>query len=243
MKVLIIDDEPRQLNYLEKKIQKHCPEVKEIEKLTSPVDGLKHIKNKAFDLLFLDVEMPEMTGFEFIEIVGVDKVPPVIFTTAYSKYAVEAFKVNAIDYLLKPVDPEELKNAVKKVSSTKRNQSGIEALLSNQPETLENRIVLTEGQTYLFVRPEEIIYVQGSGSYSTFYLSENRKVTTSKRLNYYWQRLSEKIFIRPHQSFLVNQSAISGYDKANGGELILNSNLRVPVSRRMKEEIKILLKV
>ncbi len=239
MKTLIIDDEKRQLDYLESKLEKWVLEISEIVKTQSPIEGLKLLRSTNFDLLFLDVEMPEMTGFELIEIIGADSLPPVIFTTAYSKYAVRAFKVNAIDYLLKPADPEELVRAVDRVQSERVAQKkSVDDLLNNLPSSEDDRLVIAQGQTYFFIQIEDIVHIQGSGSYSDFFLSDGRRLTVSKRLNLYWKRLTGKSFIRPHQSHIVNKQHIKGYSKSDGGSLILSGDHSIPISGKMREEIK-----
>ncbi len=238
MTTLIIDDEFMQANYLTEMINKHCKDLKVTAHFDNPVEGLKYLSNNSVDLLFLDVEMPEMTGFEFIEIFGIEKLPPVIFTTAYSKYAVNAFKINALDYLLKPVDPDELKRAVKKAKQANDTTAQLQNLLNQPVSESADRLILTEGQSHVFVKLSEIIYIKGSGSYTYFHLQNGDKITTSKRLNYYWNKLENTTFIRCHQSFVVNTTHVQRYDKADGGELLLTLNYTIPVSSRLREEVK-----
>ncbi len=240
MRILIIDDQKRQIDYLEELIKSHLPEVEILGKFQNPIEALKYVKTNVVDLILLDIEMPEMTGFEFLEILGLDAAPAIIFTTAYSKYAVEAFKVNAIDYLLKPIDPDELVSGVNKVRQNQNNNStvSLESILQSPPISFDNRIVITEGQTYTFIPFEEIIRVQGSGSYATFYLLNDTKKMTSKRLNIHWKRLENNGFIRPHQSHVVNLKHIISYNKEDGGTLFLKNDFYVPVSPNLKTEVK-----
>ncbi|UTW63247.1 response regulator transcription factor [bacterium SCSIO 12741] len=240
MHALILDDEINPANHLKALLKKYCPEVTSITILTNPVEALLYLKKESTQLLFLDIEMPEMNGFEFIEIVGVENLPGVIFTTAHSKYAVQAFRVNPIDFLLKPVDENELVEAVSRVTSTEVNdlESKLESLLNHFPEPFHKRIPLTEGQSYHFVEIDQIIRVKASGSYSEFYLKEGRKILTSRRLKYYADRLEKRGFIRTHNSHLVNVQCVKTFIRSNGGELELEGGHFVPVSLRMKDHVK-----
>jgi two-component system LytT family response regulator len=240
MKILLVDDQQNQLDYLEIQLQRTLLKEVHIVKVQNPIEGLKILKNNSFDLLFLDIEMPEMTGFELIDIFGLENLPPVIFTTAHSKYAVNAFRVNAIDFLLKPIDPEELNQALSKIeeSSVKSQKELLNELIDNLPVSDDKRLVLAQGQTYLFISYDDIICIQGSGSYSDFFLTDGRKLTASKRLNHFWKRIEGKGFMRTHQSHIVNEQHIIGYKKADGGEILLKNNLQAPVNTQIKEKLK-----
>lgn len=240
MRIVLIDDEKRQLDYLETQIKRLNLQLEEIVKIQNPIEALKPLKIRHFDLVFLDIEMPEMTGFELIEIIGLEDLPPIIFTTAHSKYAVDAFKVNAIDYLLKPVDPDELMQSIKKaIQKNSHQKRSLEAVIQNPPVSADKRLVIAQGQTYLFVPYDTIIRIEGSGSYSDFYLVDGRKITASKRLNIYWKRLNGGLFLRPHQSHIVNRKHIQGFSKSDGGSLILKNDYFVPISSKMRDEIKL----
>jgi len=217
MRILIIDDQKRQIDYLEELIKSHLPEVEILGKFQNPIEALKYVKTNVVDLILLDIEMPEMTGFEFLEILGLD-----------------------VDYLLKPIDPDELVSGVNKVRQNQNNNStvSLESILQSPPISFDNRIVITEGQTYTFIPFEEIIRVQGSGSYATFYLLNDTKKMTSKRLNIHWKRLENNGFIRPHQSHVVNLKHIISYNKEDGGTLFLKNDFYVPVSPNLKTEVK-----
>lgn len=240
MTILLVDDQKNQLDYLEIQLQRSRLKEIHIVKVQNPIEGIKLLKNETFDLIFLDVLMPEMTGFELIEIFGLENLPPIIFTTAHSKYAVNAFRVNAIDFLLKPIDPEELNQALLKIeeSSVNIQKESLTALIDHLPVSDDKRLVLAQGQTYLFISYEDIICIQGSGSYSDFFLMDGRKLTASKRLNHFWKRIEHKGFIRTHQSHIVNEQHILGYKKTDGGEVLLKNNLQVPVNSQTRDEIK-----
>lgn len=240
MKAIIIDDKKRQIDYLEFIIEENCKTLEIVGKFQSPIEALKFLGSNSTDIIFLDVEMPEMTGFEFIEIVGLDNLPAIIFTTAHSKYAVSAFKVNAIDYLLKPIDPNDLKRAVNRaaIADQINAMSKLNNLIENPPKTFDSRLTLCSGQTYSFVLLQDIIYIKSDGGYSTFFMKNNRTATTSKWLNNYWKRLEGHNFIRPHQSYVVNIAHVLTFNKSDGGELILTEDHHIPVSSRMKDAVK-----
>ncbi len=240
MTAIIIDDEFIQSDYLQTKLNQYCPSVEILASFQNPVVALKYLQKNSIDLIFLDIEMPEMTGFEFIEIVGVKKIPNIIFTTAHSNYAVNAFRVNAIDYLLKPIDKDELINAVEKIDlkDFEGREKRITSIIKSRLDDNETRLVLTEGKSHTFVSLKEIIRIEGSGSYSDFFMTDGSKITTSKRLNFYWKKLENLTFIRPHQSHIVNIDHILKYDKTDGDGLLLSNKEYVPISTRLKQEIK-----
>ncbi|MFT5823174.1 MAG: two-component system LytT family response regulator [Crocinitomix sp.] len=238
MITVIVDDEFMQSGYLEQQLIKHCPEIETIQVFNDPKDALLFLNKNKVDLIFLDIEMPGMNGFEFIEIAGLDNLPPVIFTTAFSEYAVNAFKVNAVDYLLKPVVADELITAVEKVKLRNGAQENLSVLMQMTPDPFEKRLVVMDGQRHVFIQFDNIIRIEGSGSYSIFHLINKEKITASKRLNYYWKKLDSHTFIRPHQSHIVNSKYILSYSNLNGGELILTEAHSAPVSSRLKQSIK-----
>lgn len=240
LEVLIVDDEFIEGELLRKSLLDKCPIVKNISNFQNPTEGLLYLRDNHVDLLFLDVQMPGMNGFEFIDIVGPLNMPPVIFTTAFSKYAVKAFKVHALDYLLKPVDDDELVAAVNKAVGAKQNElkEQLLNLMEEPPERFNDRIALSEGQTHHLIRVNDIVRVEGSGSYSAFYLNNGKRVTTSKPLNTYFERLQNQGFIKSHQSHLANPRYINGYRLSNGGELLLENTEIIPVSTRRREYVR-----
>lgn len=238
MKVLLIDDQKNHLEHLEIQLRQLYPNNLTIEKIQNPLNAINKLSSEAFDLTFLDVEMPELTGFELIEIVGVSNLPPIIFTTSHSKYAVEAFKVNAIDYLLKPINLTELVRATERAMQFKLNQHALQSIIEDPPVTNDNRIVVVQGQTYLFIAHADIVRIEGKGSYADFHLVDGRRITTSKRLNVYWKQLNQTTFFKPHKSHIVNQIHVIGYSKSDGGVILLKNNHDVPVSIQLRDEVK-----
>lgn len=239
IRAIIIDDEPRIRQGLAIMIRTHCPDVTLAGEADGVNSGFHEINRLQPDLVFLDVQMEDGTGFDLLE--KFEKIDfHIIFVTAYQEYAIKAFKFSAIDYLLKPLDPEELVGALERLRNILETEQELRVtnLLSNlnehRPE--EKKIVLRTSEKFHFVKISEIIYCEGGGNYTTFYLEGGNKVIISKSLKEYEEILSEYSFFRPHKSFLVNMSFLTGYEKGEGGYIILSGQIKIPISYRKKEE-------
>ena len=242
MKALIVDDEFMPAEFLEELIKKHCPKIIEIEVLNDPEEAILFLCNNKVDLLFLDIEMPGISGFDLLEALPKKTIPPVIFTTAYQEYAMQAFDLNAIHYLLKPIHPQKLIEAVSRVSKsdsnlTARVLSAIQAVKSDEANEVE-KISLPEGQSYHLVSQEDIIQIEGAGSYSTFHLLNDRKIMVSKRMKLYEDQLDQRKFIRTHQSHIVNREYVTTYHRTDGGYLELMNGNTVPISSGLRSSVK-----
>src|SRR6187402_1352361 len=185
IKAIIIDDEPQNAGSLEKDLATHCPYVQTIATCYSAKEGILAIRKEKPDLVFLDIEMPWMNGFEMLEVIGEINFN-IIFTTAHDKFAAQAFRISAVDYLLKPIDSSDLKSAVKKAEEKiqlKHGQANIENLLQNmkQPST-EQRIALPNKDGYEFMEVSQIIYCQAEGAYTKVFLNNKRYILVSKSL-------------------------------------------------------------
>lgn len=238
MKAIIIDDEPDAIKTLEWEITKHCKEIEIVGKYTNPNEGLEAIKKEIPDILFLDIQMPKLNGFDLL-----DKIPVinfnVIFVTAYDEYAVKAFRINAVDYLLKPIIASDLLDAIKRVNVKNSLNHKTEIDNTLQIEKLKknfNKIPLTDADGIEFVFPNQIVYCQSEGSYS-YVILEDKKVLITKSLGEMEEFLSEHNFIRTHRSFIVNLNHISKYVKNDGGFLVMSNGDQVAVSRRKKEDL------
>lgn len=242
IKAIIIDDEPHCLESLSLDLVKYCPEIEVVKMLSSSKDGLKYIKNCKPDLLFLDIEMPWMNGFELLEYLSpIDF--EVIFVTAYDSYAVNAFKVNAIDYLMKPIDKEDLKSAVAKVKdklTTKDSGNDkIHHLLDQYFNSKsQKKIVFPEKDRQKFVDPNDIISVKAESNYSQVIIEGESPLTLSITLKAIEEKLEGLGFMRVHHSYLVNIDKVSQYVKSEGGYLIMCDNSIIPISRSKKSELK-----
>lgn len=245
MKAIIIDDKKDPKEVLINLLGKYCSEIEILATAENVAEGIKTIQKYEPQLVFLDVEMPDGTGFDLLEKIGNISFK-VIFTTGYEKYAIKAFKFSAVDYLLKPVDVDDLINAVKKAKVEIKNevlQLKVGTLLSNIQEFSDTlkKIVLRDAESLHIVQVAEIIRLEASDNYSTFYLTENRQILISKSLKEYENLLSQAGFFRCHQSHLINLNAMQRFDKRDGGVLVMNDDSKVPISKRKKEELFALL--
>lgn len=245
MRTLIIDNEEQIRTALKKQLVALCPSVTEIKEASGVVTGLKAIGDFKPDLVFLDVEMDDGTGIELITQLKNFNFQ-LVFITAHDKYAVNAFKLSAIDFLLKPIDADDLINAVDKVVRQIKNTS-LEFQFQILQESLssitvnEKKIVLKDSESIYFVKVSDIVHCKAEGPYTEFYLIPQQKIIISKSLKEYEELLEPYGFIRTHHSHLINIKRIVRFDKANGGTLILENKQTIPVSQRKKEQIMELL--
>ncbi|MCB0665729.1 MAG: response regulator transcription factor [Saprospiraceae bacterium] len=232
---LIIDDEKRALNGLKLLLETHIPEIRPIYTALGSSEGYSEIQKLHPDLVFLDVEMPGMTGFEMLEALRDTRIN-VIFTTAYDHYAIKAIRFSAIDYLLKPIDVQELKAAVNRYLHRPLPQEHLNPLIDNLVSNLKTRqfkkprlaITTTGGLTFLDI--DEIVHCEADNNYTIFHLSGGKRFISSKTLKEYDDLLSEYDFLRVHQSYLVNPVYIKEYSQK--GNLELKEGRTVNVSRR-----------
>jgi two-component system, LytTR family, response regulator len=240
VKALLIDDEERATDALRLMIEKFIPEINQVAVCNDARLAAKMIHNFQPSLVFLDIRMPHLTGFDILnQIPG--KQFKVIFTTAYNEFAVKAIRFSAFDYLLKPIDVEELIMAVKRFMQSDENYTHQQALLQNimynmkAPDNGELRLALPTREGIYFVTAGEIIRCEALGNYTKFYLQNNRQFIISKTLGEYEEMLVPHQFIRTHKSHLVNRSFISFID--HEGFIVLKDSTKVEVSRRRKEEV------
>jgi two-component system, LytTR family, response regulator len=239
MKAILIDDEKNALEMLEWMLQKNCPEVEIMAMCDSPLDGLEKIKSLKPDVIFLDIEMPQLNGFDLLDRLGKHD-SDVIFTTAYNQFAIKAFKVCALDYLLKPIDPEDLKATVQKAANKKNKMSPeqLDLLLSYmKPEKPKSkRIALTASDHLIFVETEKIIYCESDSNYTLFFLTDGQKIIVSKTLKDVEEILEGSDFFRVHASYLINMKHVSKFTRGDGGYVVMSNNQHITVSRKKKDE-------
>ncbi len=238
---LIIDDDPFILDLLQDKLNQYTPEVEVLATAISGTDGLQKIKTYRPDLVFLDVEMNDMTGFEMLA--KIDDISfQTIFITSYSHYAIKAIRFNALDYLVKPIDLEELKQAIKRYKSQLkkniRSNNVQQALINLKTQNVADQILILhtqEGELRLVLK--SIIRIEGERNYSKIFLTNNKKKLVTKTLSDMEDLLIDKDFIRCHKSHLVNATHINSYP--NSISIILSDNTKIPIARRKKEEFKL----
>lgn len=241
MNILIIDNEEELRMGLKKLLQTYCPQVKIINEAIGVKTGLDAISNFNPDVVFLDMEMGDGTGVDLLnQLRSYDF--QLIFITAFDKYAVDAFKFSAIDFLLKPIDPEDLIDAISKAQNNIHNQNlqkQLQILYEGMGSirTNEKKIVLKDNESIHFIRIQDIIRCEADGPYTKFYITNSNPILISKSLKEYDEVLTPYGFIRCHHSHLVNTGKILRFDKLDGGELILENKDMVPVSHRKKEQV------
>lgn len=236
---IILDDEPRNVKLLKAMLQEYCPFANIIAAETDAVKGLTMIESLQPQLVFLDVEMPALNGFDLLK-----KLEPlafeVIFVTAYGKYAIDAFEAHATGFITKPVNADKLvaavETAAKRVEEKNINRN-IFSLLSQHTKTeSDEKIPLATANGMVFIKMCEVVYCESSGNYTLFYLQDERKLTVTRQLGEYEKLLPEKNFIRIHDKFIINLSYIREYVRGSGGDVILENGKELPVAARRKDD-------
>jgi two-component system, LytTR family, response regulator len=237
LRAIIVDDEPYCCDTLETMLEKYCPDVELIAICHSGEEGNDAINKLQPDLVFLDIEMPRMNGFDMLQKLGTVRFE-IIFTTSFDQYALKAIRFSALDYLLKPIDKDDLQAAVKKVFQ--RIQKPIAQQLQllmqklQQPSNPVNKIALPTLEGLQMVEVDSILYCESESNYTTFFLKTKQKIIVSRTLKEMEELLSDYSFARVHNSFLVNLAEVERYIKGEGGYLILSdgSNINVSASRK-----------
>ena len=242
IKAILVDDEKNNRIALHKLIEKFCPLVSIIAECDSVDSAIAFIEQQETDVVFLDVEMPGKNGFDLLAHYNYHCPFDVIFTTAYSQYAVKAFRFSALDYLLKPVDPEELVRAIHKLSVKKS-----EEIKNKQFELLEQKInnkdlgkkqlAISTLEGIYFATLDEIIHVDADSSYTKIYLTSGDMIMSSKPLKYFEELLEDYDFVRVHQSHIINLKLIRRYVRGDGGQVIMMNGTEIEVSRRKKDDL------
>ncbi len=238
---IIIDDEQHCINRLSSLLHDHCADTVQLAGTYSSVpEGLEALRHQQPDLVFLDVMIHEATGFDLLkQLPGIRS--DVIFTTAFEKYAVQAFKFSAIDYLLKPIDPEDLLLAIGKLArKMEKNELGgkLDVLFHNLKDLQgsSKRIGIPTINGFTFLQVNDIIRCQSDINYTTLFLKEKQKITVAKTLKEFEELLGEYNFYRVHNSHLINLACIKNYNKGKGGFVLMTDNSEIEVSTRRKDE-------
>lgn len=242
MNVLIIDDESKARSLLTTIIKEYASNVVQVFEAGNLLDGIEILKNENIQLLFLDIEMPNLSGLQLFEFINIEEVHfEIIFTTAYSEYAIQAFEFSAIDYLLKPLRPNKVVASIEKAKKA-LEQNQVQLRLSELKNTLAsdkfNKLALPVEDGIRFIKIEDIYYCEADSMYTNFYLKGNEKILISKPLKYFTELLENKdLFYKTHRSYLVNLQYLQKIVKKEGTYLELEDSHRVPVSKEKKEDL------
>lgn len=238
MRTLIIEDEEQAISALRAEIQFHCPELEIVGFAQSVKDGIAKIRQLEPQLVFLDIQLSDGLGFDILDVVK-EKNFCVIFTTAYSQYAIKAIKFSALDYLLKPIDGSELKLAVQKAlqSNSHEQQQKIETFIQNQRQQGRKKIALPTSDGISIFELDSIVRCSSEGNYTCIYFTNGKKMLFAKTLKEFEELLGQSGFERVHHSHIVNLNHLSSYTNKDGGYVILSDKSTVPVSQRKKTQL------
>jgi two-component system, LytTR family, response regulator len=238
LKAVLIDDDESNLSSLSEKLTKHCPEINIVGQCDNAIKGIEIIDSVHPDIVFLDIEMPVMNGFLMLQQLTYKNFE-LIFVTAYDHYAIKAIRFSALDYLVKPVEIEELKSAVGRAIA-KRNQTPanpqIELLLEHlqKKDTVKIAIPTMEGLQFLNIT--DIMYLEASSNYTNIFLENRHKLIVSRSLKDFEELLTASIFLRIHHSYIINKNFLEKYIKGEGGQVVLRNGITLDVSKRKKTE-------
>ncbi|UII32146.1 LytTR family DNA-binding domain-containing protein [Fulvivirga ulvae] len=247
MRAIIIDDEENIRITIRNMLHVHCPEIKVVAEAEGVNSAVMQIERYMPDLVFLDVNIQGGTGFDLLKLVN-HTAFKLIFITAYDEFALRAFKYSAVDYLLKPIDPEELEAAVSKAidaHSINDQRHQFSLLLNSYKHTASSpqKIILKTTESIHLVSIPDIIRCEAQGNYTQFSLTHNRKILVSKTLKEYDELLSDHNFFRVHHSHLINIEFIERIDKREGGYVVLEDHSEIPISVRKRDQLFKILKI
>ncbi len=240
IRCVLIDDEKNSLEMMEWLLKTYCPQVKIEAMCNAAAEGIAAIQKYNPDLVFLDIEMPHMNGFDMLE--QFDKLTfDVVFCTAYDQFAIRAFKYSALNYLLKPIDPDDLKETIRRIEEKKSapSKEQIDLLFQSirQPvKPTAQRIALTTADGMIFVPTQDILYCQAESNYTSVMLAGGKKIVVSKVLKDIDEALSGPDFFRIHNSYLVNLNHISKFVRGDGGYVVMQDGATVSISRSRRQE-------
>lgn len=236
IRTVILDDELDSIKFLQIQLEKHCAQIEIVGTYTSPLKAVHDIQSLRPHLLFLDIEMPVMNGFELLDAIGSDDLN-VVFVTAYNHFAIKAFRFNALDYLVKPFETKELIQAVSKVekqgSPTKDQLNQARKQLHGEPV---NKLAIPSNTGVSFIDFSEIIYVEASDNYSKLILTSGNNIIISRTLKDVQEVLEERHFLRVHRQYIINLNYLKQFNR-NDSILTMNNGVTIPIARNQKEKI------
>ncbi|HLT52849.1 MAG TPA: LytTR family DNA-binding domain-containing protein [Flavobacteriaceae bacterium] len=239
MKVVIVDDEPKAIQSLTWELEHFKNDVEIVKSFTDPEEAIEYLNRNvlAVDCVFLDIHMPKMDGFNVLNKLQPRGEYAVIITTAYDDYAIKAIKQEALDYLLKPIDSDDLQDTIKKLKKhyvKSMDFEKIESILNRfHSENNRKKITINTDGKLIFLDEDDIVFVESDGNYSTLYLKDNQKILVSKKIKEVNALLPEKQFFRIHNSFIINLNKVKEFIKTEG-YVVMSSNHKIPVARQRK---------
>jgi two-component system, LytTR family, response regulator len=243
MTAIIVDDEKHCREVMEHLLHKHCSDVKVLANCANGNEALAALEKETPDILFLDIEMPSMNGFELLEKFHHPNFE-IVFTTAYNEYAIKAIKHSALDYLLKPVDKDELTQTVQRAKEHKATKASqrVNNLLEMLNIKKNKRFAVPTMEGLIMVDSETILYCESDSAYCKIYfINSNKPLVISKTLKEVEEVLQNTDFCRIHHSYLINMKCVQSYIRGEGGEVVLNNGMHLPVSRTKKQDFLSLL--
>jgi len=237
---IIIDDESNSRNALHQKLLSHCPDIDIQRECENGEEGIMAIENEKPDIVFLDVEMPRMNGFVMLQQLK-HRDFELIFTTAYDHYAIQAIRFSALDYLVKPVEIKTLQEAVEKARERREKETTnqrLETLLHNllNDKHQNNRLAISSLEGLQFVQLDDIIYLEAESNYTSIILQSAPRIVVTKILKDFEELLPSHMFIRIHNSYIINKNHLRKYLKSDGGQVLMSNGKALDVSRRKREE-------
>jgi len=239
LKAVIIDDEPDCVKLLALQLKMYCPQVQVAGEFTASDKALAMLKELQPDIVFLDIEMPVMNGFQLLEELGTINFS-LIFITAYDKFAVKAFRFNALDYLLKPIDGKDLKVAVQKAIQQRPDPQQLRSMkeqLHNGEKFQPAKIALPYQNGVTFTEIKNVLYCESDNNYTRFHIAGGQQYTVAKTLGDIQDVLEERNFLRVHRQYLVNLDHIKKYVRGEGNYLVMSNEESIPVARNKKEKL------
>ena len=241
LKAVIIDDEPNAREKMQLLLEKYCRDVTVVASAADAAAGAAAIEQQQPDLVFLDIEMPVLSGFDMLKQLPLINFE-IIFTTAHDHYAIKAIKFSALDYLLKPIDLDQLQEAVKKAIDRRKEKNSArqyQTLRENlgKEQASMDQMAIPSQTGMIFIKVQDILHCEADSNYTRIFLSNGQKIVSSRTLKEYEDLLDEQGFIRIHHSHLVNKNHIAEYIKGEGGQVRMKDGTTLTVSRRKKEEV------
>lgn len=239
LKAILVDDEPSSLQNLQQKLTEFCPDVQIIASTSKPEDAILLIRQHKPDVIFLDIEMPRMNGFRMLDELGSLDFD-IIFTTAYNHYAVDAIRISAFDYLMKPIAIKDLQNAVERLSKQRKThiKDKLEILKSSltPSRSQDEKIAIPTSEGLEFIPIKTILHIESSSNYSKLFFTEGKSILVTRLLKDFEDMLAPYNFYRVHNSHLINLNYIKKYIRGEGGQVIMQNGDVIDVARRKKEE-------